>query len=1627
MSDCAYISHPLRHQSGVSQKQRHEGAPDPERTRIDDRRIADFLKFASDFALQVNHYDLSLAIGDWSSFFKGSIPFTIAGIANLRPETLEEEYQKITELLLQENKPAHIQWLIDFFYSEVLLPWHKWQKELAPANNLLSVFIEKTISGELSDLLKSFIAIVNGVNKHFPFRKPDFQVFQEEPAWRLEITDLFGVNDAFIHAPGGVPGRIRALHQQVDALFSGFLENFRLLNVQASVEDFLDEEVLLENELSSKSHPPHLGLFYTFLRLYRDFQEGTNQLTKKHLDHFYQKVLCIQPDSATPDQAHIIFELQKFQEKYLLPRDTLVKDGKDLNKMDILFGLNEDIVVNKAQVASLKTLFLNPVDRCEPLIVPGTEPLPEDRIENHVQGLYMAPLANTLDGTGEPFGDEGPASWYTLGSRKSKQLLPSGRSNADHPFGRIGFVLASPVLLLNEGRREVIITLTCVAGEYSNIDKLQLSELNQILQKDFNFISAETFENAKKTGLSGEAEAWLADLLSTQDPVNIGDDTSMIDNEASLTASDKTAIITALETKRAFKVVFSGEKEWISPTSVIVNIQKSGADYELILTIILEPDLPAITFFDGSTLEEKLDTELPLAKIEVDQHVQISCDDEKYDPQCCLEKCKPATTALVSVYEYLRGLEITESKIDVSVCGLKNLILQNDENVMDVNGAIYPFGTRPDIADFTVVNPSKAYCISQDFIDDADAAGITNTTKSHLESLLGTSDQYFIGVTQQDRDDFVDNIPVNADKAIINALLNAVQKNYCAQNLEGPNFYIGSKEVFCKDWENVWININWKDKPSNFNEYYKAYVVNGIGATKVFGLNEDEFEINAAVRQDGQWYRETQNNKNIDHDPATGGLIEPHPVTKHNNRYLFRSSLTETHCENFNQDPDGLPVYEQTVQVFHQDFDHIKKFRDVSSPLEQFTVDARDGFLRLTLENQDFLHKDYAFVLARQMMAFGRFTGKEEDLIDDAVYEDTLGAPHVFNLNLLFIDLQGILFGISQSIIDDALDQLFQDIRDAIEELLDAVNSDTDLTNLLDATNDVLNFIGTLPLAAGDILQVADVAELKNIYDRVNTVFETFLNVSGITLGNVVEKVKERLEPKIQVAVDALAQTDILGNLPEAKKVLIPNEPYTPVIKDISLDYTACATQENIDLTHLYPYESTYLTRDITQQPTLLPVYTDEGSLFLGVENLVPGNNLNILFQLAETTADSEIDEAVIDWAYLRNNQWQPLRTGFEILDDDTDNLTRSGIIKIAVPKDMSLKGHTIMPDGLGWFRASAQKNVKAVAETLGIHTQAVQATFSVQENNDLNRLGEPLDAGSISKLQIADANVKKVDQPYASFNGKTASDDFYTRVSEHLHHKGRGIAAFGYERMVMNEFREVCLCKCIQHTHGLSARKYKLDLELAPGFVLLAVVADITQLPYEDRFAPELPVSKLNRIEDFLADKVSPFTRIKASNPRYEKINTGVRVVLRPGRDENYFREKLEEELRLFYSPWVEGTCDQLVFGRSVSLSSVLLFIESREYVDHVLELQMIHEEDMDESCHTKSVELCPCEGEPGRDLRKSSLEKIAPMTARSVLVAGEITIVTCLPACPEPVGECNNVVPFHQCEPVDNHGDIN
>lgn len=429
----------------------------------------------------------------------------------------------------------------------------------------------------------------------------------------------------------------------------------------------------------------------------------------------------------------------------------------------------------------------------------------------------------------------------------------------------------------------------------------------------------------------------------------------------------------------------------------------------------------------------------------------------------------------------------------------------------------------------------------------------------------------------------------------------------------------------------------------------------------------------------------------------------------------------------------------------------------------------------------------------------------------------------------------------------------------------------------------------------------------------------------------------------------------------------LPKPPYTPLISDISLNYTA----EEQGILFYNPQDERFGSRverifqigpfgqreayaqKIQEKSTVIKLIPDfyvsestqataEGSLYIGIADLQPPQNLAMLFQVAEGSEDPEIATPEVAWSYLTAEGWKDFKPA-EIIADGTHGLLGSGVIQFAMPEAM-VDNNTEMPTGLHWIKASVAGNSAGIPKLIAVKTQAVVASFQDQDN-DPARLDKPMLKDTISKLKTREAAIKSVAQPYASFGGKRpeSAEAFYLRTSERLRHKRRAVSIFDYERLVLEQFPEVYKVKCLNHGCNRELKGVP-NFELAPGYVRLVVVPNLRNRNAVDPYHPRLSKSKCELIQRYVASLASDFATIVVANPDYEELRVRFDVRFKEGKDKGHYTAELQKDIVKFLSPWLWDGAAELTFGGTVHRSSILNYVEERDYVDFVTNFRMNH-----------------------------------------------------------------------------------
>jgi hypothetical protein len=411
-------------------------------------------------------------------------------------------------------------------------------------------------------------------------------------------------------------------------------------------------------------------------------------------------------------------------------------------------------------------------------------------------------------------------------------------------------------------------------------------------------------------------------------------------------------------------------------------------------------------------------------------------------------------------------------------------------------------------------------------------------------------------------------------------------------------------------------------------------------------------------------------------------------------------------------------------------------------------------------------------------------------------------------------------------------------------------------------------------------------------------------------------------------------------------KPILPNEPYTPVLKTLSVDYTATADLVPGDVhsagTFLIvgPFGATRAGDRAAAR--VVPPIEGGAALYLGIEHMTPPANLSLFFQIDVGTASAEVlRPGDTEWSYLAaGDSWHALSSS-AVLIDSTQGFQKPGLIAIAVPREAALE-HDSLRSGLVWLRACIDGPPESASRTIDVKPHAALARFQPGAGLALadyeQHLRTGLAAGIITRLVRRNANIQRVTQPNRSFDGRgqEGSTEYFRRSSERLRHRNRAVTAWDLERLVLEAFPEVFKVKCLPHTDATGSFK--------AGHAALVIVPSVRPTGATNGLEPRAGVVLMGEIQARVKRLTSPFVTLHVIQPVFERLRIEANVVFMAGRDPGYYAGVLNDDLRRFLSPWAYQDGEDILFGTRVYRSEILAFVEGRDYVDHLTELKLYH-----------------------------------------------------------------------------------
>jgi hypothetical protein len=454
------------------------------------------------------------------------------------------------------------------------------------------------------------------------------------------------------------------------------------------------------------------------------------------------------------------------------------------------------------------------------------------------------------------------------------------------------------------------------------------------------------------------------------------------------------------------------------------------------------------------------------------------------------------------------------------------------------------------------------------------------------------------------------------------------------------------------------------------------------------------------------------------------------------------------------------------------------------------------------------------------------------------------------------------------------------------------------------------------------------------------------LNTSDFSLATHLGKISSTLSNGITLTYDS----SINGY-----RVAIAATPVAPelVLNNLSVNYEAETTilfDANQSLNnhlfyHLSPFGFSLVNNSLvdtssdvepTAKITLVQDVLNEGELFLGLENSVPQTVVTILFEVTDGSSNPLRDVETLGWYYLAtNNNWKLFKN--ENIVDNTNNFTQSGIVTLTLPADID-NNNTLLESGFHWIKVTAHPFADAVCKMVLIQAQAGRVQL-VQDDIKGIEFRQTLSANSISKLVVGDASIKKIQQPFDSFDGRVreTDDHFYVRVSERLRHKQRAITIWDYEHIILEQFQKIFKVKCINDAGFYTKQGEDIFCENFAGHVSVITIPNQNNNTNVNPLRPYTPIGMLNNIDDYLKTITSPFVKLHVKNPQFEEIQLDFKVSFYEHLDPSFYTRLLNTEIEKFLCPWAFDNTVEISFGGSIYKSALINFVEERPYVDFV------------------------------------------------------------------------------------------
>lgn len=423
--------------------------------------------------------------------------------------------------------------------------------------------------------------------------------------------------------------------------------------------------------------------------------------------------------------------------------------------------------------------------------------------------------------------------------------------------------------------------------------------------------------------------------------------------------------------------------------------------------------------------------------------------------------------------------------------------------------------------------------------------------------------------------------------------------------------------------------------------------------------------------------------------------------------------------------------------------------------------------------------------------------------------------------------------------------------------------------------------------------------------------------------------------------------TKAANNPPKRKPIEIstPNDPITPNISNLYVDYKSQSTlyfsqneglendtnQDNkFFLISPFGTEETFSKEGVTKN-TLIHNFDFEGELIIGLEKINAPQSLNLLIEIKKSGNENYSFTQNLEWLYSSNSGWKSFDSN-DIIYDETINLTKTGVISLSIPGDIS-NTPKLFNNQKYYIKACSKTKADQFSLIKAIYTNGIR-TVEFLGDKELEKT-KHLTPENVEAFKPTIPGIIGISQPMKSFGGrdKENSIEFYKRISNTLKHRNRPVTKSDIENFILQRFNWLSFVKCYA--------KEESEGQFDAKNIQLLCLKKIDENQNIDEI--KLSVADKIIIESFLEKSLSPFAKIEIINPQFEDIWIKCKVKFQNISGGKGVL-KFNDEFFRFLSPWVNFDSDEINLGKKIKKNEIIQFIKSRPYISFVTGISIIH-----------------------------------------------------------------------------------